>query len=236
MNKTTIEWTEITWNPTTGCTKITEGCKNCYAEKMANRLKAMGTPKYQHGFDLTLHRDTLLEPYSWKKPKVVFVNSMSDLFHEDVPFEFIQEVFAVMNNNPKHIFQVLTKRADILEQYSPILNWTENIWMGVTVESNRQYKRVDYLRKSGAFIKFISCEPLLSSIKDISLFEIDWVIVGGESGPNARPIKKEWVIEMKDICQSQNIPFFFKQWGGTNKKKAGSMLDGTCYKSVPLCV
>ena len=235
MNKTKIEWTEITWNPTTGCTKITEGCKNCYAEKMSKRLKAMGTPKYQHGFDLTLHRDTLLEPYSWKKPKVVFVNSMSDLFHEDVPFEFIQEVFTVMNNSPKHIFQVLTKRADILEQYSPILNWTENIWMGVTVESYRQYKRVDHLRKSGAFIKFISCEPLLSSIKEISLFEIDWVIVGGESGPNARPIMKEWVIEMKNICQSQNIPFFFKQWGGTNKKKAGSMLDGIYYKSVPLC-
>jgi len=172
MNKTTIEWTEITWNPTTGCTKITEGCKNCYAEKMAKRLKAMGTPKYQNGFDLTLHRDTLLEPYSWKKPKVVFVNSMSDLFHEDVPLEFIQEVFSVMNNNPKHIFQVLTKRADILEQYSPILNWTENIWMGVTIESNRQYQRVDHLRRSGAFIKFISCEPLLSSIKEIALFEI----------------------------------------------------------------
>jgi len=234
MNKTTIEWTEITWNPTTGCTKITEGCKNCYAEKMAKRLKAMGTPKYQNGFDLTLHHDRLFEPYSWKKPKVVFVNSMSDLFHEDVPLEFIQEVFSVMNNNPNHIFQVLTKRADILEQYSPILNWTENIWMGVTVESNRHYKRVDHLRRSGAFIKFISCEPLLSSLKEITLFEIDWVIVGGESGTNARPIKKEWVIEMRDVCQSQKIPFFFKQWGGTNKKKAGSMLDGFYYKSVPL--
>lgn len=233
MNKTTIEWTEITWNPTTGCTKITEGCKNCYAEKMAKRLKAMGTPKYQNGFDLTLHHDTLLEPYSWKKPKVVFVNSMSDLFHEDVPLEFIQEVFSVMNNNPKHIFQVLTKRADILDQYSPILNWSENIWMGVTVESDRHYRRVDHLRRSGAFVKFLSCEPLLTSLMEVNLFEIDWVIVGGESGPNSRPIKKEWVLELKDNCEARDIPFFFKQWGGTNKKKAGSLLDGLSYKNIP---
>jgi len=236
MNKTTIEWTEITWNPTTGCTKITEGCKNCYAEKMAKRLKAMGTPKYQNGFDLTLHRDTILEPYSWKKPKVVFVNSMSDLFHEDVPLEFIQEVFSVMNNNPKHIFQVLTKRADILDQYSPILNWSENIWMGVTVESDRHYRRVDHLRRSGAFVKFLSCEPLLTSLMEVNLFEIDWVIVGGESGPNSRPIKKEWVLELKDNCEAWDIPFFFKQWGGSNKKKAGSMLDGVFYKNIPLSV
>jgi len=236
MNKTTIEWTEITWNPTTGCTKITEGCKNCYAEKMAKRLKAMGTPKYQNGFDLTLHRDTILEPYSWKKPKVVFVNSMSDLFHEDVPLEFIQEVFSVMNNNPKHIFQVLTKRADILDQYSPILNWSENIWMGVTVESDRHYRRVDHLRRSGAFVKFLSCEPLLTSLMEVNLFEIDWVIVGGESGPNSRPIKKEWVLELKDNCEAWDIPFFFKQWGGTNKKKAGSLLDGVSFKNIPMGV
>lgn len=236
MNRTRIEWTEITWNPSTGCTKISEGCKNCYAEKMARRLQLMGTSKYENGFDLTLHRDTLRDPFSWKKPKLVFVNSMSDLFHEDVPLDFIQEVFCVMNNNPDHIFQILTKRADILERYSPILNWSENIWMGVTVESNRHYYRVDHLRRTGASIKFISCEPLLSSIKEINLFEIDWVIVGGESGPNARPMKKEWVIEMKDKCQLQSIPFFFKQWGGTNKKKNGSMLDGIYYKNIPICI
>jgi protein gp37 len=236
MNRTRIEWTEITWNPSTGCTKISEGCKNCYAEKMARRLQLMGTSKYENGFDLTLHRDTLRDPYSWGKPKLVFVNSMSDLFHEDVPLDFIQEVFSVMNNNPDHIFQVLTKRADILERYSPILNWSENIWMGVTVESNRHYYRADHLRRTGASIKFISCEPLLSSIKEINLFEIDWVIVGGESGPNARPMNKEWVIEMKDKCQLQSIPFFFKQWGGTNKKKNGSMLDGAYYKNIPICI
>ena len=236
MNRTKIEWTEVTWNPTTGCTKISEGCKNCYAEKMAERLRAMGTPKYENGFDLAMHPNTLSDPYSWKKPKVVFVNSMSDLFHEDVPLPFIKEVFAVMNDNPKHIFQVLTKRADILEQYSPILNWSENIWMGVTVESNRHYSRVDHLRRSGAFVKFLSCEPLLTSLKEINLFEIDWVIVGGESGSNARPIKKDWVVELKDMCEVQDTPFFFKQWGGKNKKKAGSMLDGVYYKNIPMAI
>jgi protein gp37 len=236
MNKTKIEWTDITWNPTTGCTKISEGCQNCYAEKMARRLKVMGTPKYENGFKLTVHTETLSEPYSWKKPKVVFVNSMSDLFHENMPLSFIQDVFSVMNENPKHIFQVLTKRADILEQYSSLLNWTENIWMGVTVESDRHYDRVDHLRRSGAFIKFLSCEPLLSSLENINLFEIDWVIVGGESGTNARPIKKKWVVEIMNSCDAQRIPFFFKQWGGKNKKKAGSMLDGVEYKNIPISV
>ena len=234
MSKTKIEWTEVSWNPTTGCTKISDGCKNCYAEKMAKRLRAMGNPKYRHGFNLTIHSDTLLDPYSWKKPKVVFVNSMSDLFHEDLPLSFIQEVFMVMNNNPMHIFQILTKRADLLEHYSPLLNWSENIWMGVTVESDRHYNRVDHLRKSGAFVKFISCEPLLTSLKDFNLFEIDWVIVGGESGSKARPINKNWVIEIKDICETKDIPFFFKQWGGINKKKTGSQLDGVYYKNFPI--
>lgn len=234
MNKTKIEWTEITWNPITGCTKISEGCKNCYAEKLSNRLKAMGTPKYEAGFSLSIHPETLNEPFSWKKPKVVFVNSMSDLFHEDVPLSFIQEVFGVMNNNPRHIFQVLTKRADLLEQYTSLLNWTENIWMGVTVESFRHYDRTDHLKRTGAFIKFLSCEPLLSPLTDINLFDIDWVIVGGESGPMARPIKKEWVVEIKDLCIRENVPFFFKQWGGANKKKAGCLLDGNVYKSVPV--
>ena len=194
----------------------------------------MGIPKYKNGFNLEVHSETLTEPYSWKKSKVVFVNSMSDLFHEEMPFSFIQEVFSVMNNNPQHIFQVLTKRADILEQYSPILNWSENIWMGVTVESKHHYGRINHLRNSGAFVKFLSCEPLLSTLNDINLFEIDWVIVGGESGAKSRPIKKGWVIEIRDICQSQNIPFFFKQWGGSNKKKTGSILDGVYYKNIPL--
>jgi len=183
-----------------------------------------------------MHPEKLNEPYKLKKPSIIFVNSMSDLFHEDVPITFIQEVFTVMNNNPKHIFQVLTKRAEILEEYSPILNWTENIWMGVTVESDCHYNRIDHLRRSGAFIKFLSCEPLLTSLKDVNLFEIDWVIVGGESGSKARPIQKNWVIEIKDICESKDIPFFFKQWGGTNKKKTGSMLDGVFYKNIPVCL
>lgn len=234
MKSTKIEWTEITWNPSTGCTKISEGCKNCYAEKMAKRLKAMGTAKYQNEFELTIHADTLNEPYTWKKPQMVFVNSMSDMFHENMPLSFIKKVFGVMNDNPKHTFQVLTKRADILEKYSTLLNWSENIWMGVTVESNKHLQRVDSLRNTGACVKFLSCEPLLTSIKNINLFEIDWVIVGGESGANSRPIKKEWVVEIKDKCYSQNIPFFFKQWGGFNKKKAGSLLDGVEYKKIPV--
>ena len=236
MNRTKIEWTDFSWNPTSGCTKISEGCLNCYAEKMSKRLKAMGTPKYRNGFDLTLHSETLKEPYSWKKSKMVFVNSMSDLFHEDVPLSFIQEVFTVMNNNPRHIFQILTKRADILERYSPFLKWSTNIWMGVTVESDLHFSRIDHLRRTGAIVKFLSCEPLLTSLKNMNLFEIDWVIVGGESGVKVRPIEKEWVIEIKDMCQSINIPFFFKQWGGTNKKKTGSLLDGISYKNIPLCV
>jgi protein gp37 len=234
MAQTKIEWTEVSWNPSTGCTKISEGCKYCYAEKMAHRLKAMGQNKYRNDFELTIHEDSLKEPYSWRKPQIVFVNSMSDLFHQDMPLSFIKKVFAVMNDNPRHIFQVLTKRADILEKYSPLLIWSENIWMGVSIESDKYLYRADALRKTGAFIKFLSCEPLLSSISNINLFEIDWVIVGGESGSNARPVKKEWVVEIKDKCQSQNIPFFFKQWGGFNKKKAGCLLDGVEYKKIPV--
>jgi protein gp37 len=233
MKQTKIEWTEITWNPITGCSKVSEGCKNCYAEKMAFRLKAMGVSKYNTGFSVALHPDSLNEPYNWKNSKVVFVNSMSDLFHEDIPFEFIQNVFSVMNDNPQHIFQILTKRANILEQYSSLLNWSENIWMGVTIENDKHYDRINHLRKTGAFIKFLSCEPLLSSIHDINLFEIDWVIAGGESGPNARPVKKEWIIEIRDRCIEKDIPFFFKQWGGFNKKKNGCELDGIIYKNVP---
>jgi len=230
---TKIEWTDITWNPTTGCTKISSGCKNCYAEKMALRLKAMHLEKYAKGFDLAIHPELLCEPYSWKLPRMVFVNSMSDLFHEGVPFEFIKQIFKVMNENPKHIFQVLTKRADKLVEFNEKLNWSSNIWLGVTVEDNKQLNRIDKLRKTDAKVKFLSCEPLLSSLKNINLQKIDWVIVGGESGTNARPIEKIWVEEIKNSCEIYQVPFFFKQWGGRNKKENGRLLNGEIYSEMP---
>ncbi|MCF8360537.1 MAG: phage Gp37/Gp68 family protein [Prolixibacteraceae bacterium] len=233
MSSSKIEWTESTWNPTTGCTKISSGCVNCYAEKMAMRLKAMGTPKYANGFKVTLHEDCLSEPYSWKKPKVIFVNSMSDLFHEDIPFEFIEKVFKVMNENPQHIFQVLTKRAELLLEYSPKLNWTSNIWMGVTVENFEAKRRIDYLRQTTAAIKFLSCEPLISDLGKLYLENINWVIVGGESGPKSRPIKEDWVLDIFNQCKTIDIPFFFKQWGGVNKKKTGKELQGVIYQEMP---
>jgi len=236
MKKTKIEWTETTWNPTTGCTKISLGCKYCYAERMAQRLKAMGVKKYKHGFKLSLHPEVLTEPYAWRNPRTVFVNSMSDLFHEDMPFEYIQKVFKVMNENLRHTFQVLTKRADILAEYSQYLNWTKNIWMGVTVESQQFTNRIDELRKTGAFVKFLSLEPLITKIKIDDLTAIDWVIVGGESGPNARPIQHEWVLDLKNQCKTQNVPFFFKQWGGVNKKKTGRLLEGKIWDEMPLIV
>jgi protein gp37 len=233
MNDSKIEWTESTWNPTTGCTKISSGCANCYAERMAARLKAMGTPKYANGFEVTLHEDCLSEPYSWKKPKVIFVNSMSDLFHENIPFEFIEKVFKVMNENPQHIFQVLTKRAELLVEYSPKLNWTSNIWMGVTIENFKAKHRIDYLRLTGAAIKFLSCEPLITDLGNIDLKKINWVIVGGESGPKSRPIKEDWVLDIFSQCKNADIPFFFKQWGGVNKKKNGKELQGEIYQEMP---
>jgi protein gp37 len=231
--KTKIEWTEVTWNPATGCTKISSGCKNCYAEKMAKRLKAMGVPKYKNGFELSIHPSVLAEPYSWKESKVVFVNSMSDLFHEEMPFEFIEKVFRVMNENPRHIFQVLTKRADVLAEYAHKLNWTENIWMGVTVESAPYLNRIDILRTIPAFVKFLSLEPLLSPLTGLILDGIDWVIVGGESGAGARPVQKEWVLDIMENCHRSDVPFFFKQWGGMNKKKNGRMLEGKFYSEMP---
>jgi protein gp37 len=233
MSSSKIEWTESTWNPTTGCSKISSGCANCYAERMAMRLKAMGTPKYANGFDVTLHEDCLTEPYSWKKPKVIFVNSMSDLFHEDIPFSFIEKVFKVMNENLQHIFQVLTKRAELLLEFSPKLNWTSNIWMGVTVEDFKATGRIDYLRQTSATIKFLSCEPLISDLGNLDLQKINWVIVGGESGPKSRPIKEDWVIDIFNQCKSADIPFFFKQWGGVNKKKTGKELQGEIYHEMP---
>lgn len=233
MARTKIEWTESTWNPTTGCTKISAGCKNCYAERMSHRLMAMGVEKYKKGFRLALHPSSLSEPYKWKKPRMVFVNSMSDLFHEAMPLDYIKSVFNVMNDNPKHVFQVLTKRAEILTKYNCLLNWTDNIWMGVTIEDYTQLDRLNHLRKSSATIKFLSLEPLLTKLPQLDLSDIDWVIVGGESGPNSRPIKKEWVLEIQNNCSEQNVPFFFKQWGGTNKKRTGRELNGQTFNEMP---
>lgn len=233
MKPSKIEWTESTWNPSTGCTKISTGCTNCYAEVMSRRLQSMGTKKYKDGFNLSCHHEELKTPYTWKKPRIVFVNSMSDLFHENMPIDFIKEVFKVMNDCPQHTFQVLTKRADILEKYCNQLYWTPNIWMGLTVESNSFTKRIDALRNVPSRIKFLSIEPLLSEMPNLNLLNIDWVIVGGESGPKARPIKEEWVIEIKEQCEEKNIPFFFKQWGGKNKKANGKLLQGKIYCQMP---
>jgi protein gp37 len=234
MAQSSIEWTEMTWNPVTGCTKISSGCKFCYAEIMTRRLKGMGLEKYCNGFDLALHEDALEIPYTWKKSKLVFVNSMSDLFHRDVPLSFVQKVFDVMNQNPKHIFQVLTKRADILLKYSAKLNWTPNIWMGVTVENSDTLSRIDYLKLTPAHLKFLSCEPLLGPLGGIDLNGINWVIVGGESGRNPRSMKEDWVIEIQEKCKVFGVPFFFKQWGGRNKKKTGSELQGRMFKEMPM--
>lgn len=228
-----IEWTELTWNPTTGCNKVSQGCKFCYAEVMARRLKAMGLNKYRNGFKLTLHEDALKIPYGWKSPKIVFVNSMSDLFHKDIKLAFIQRVFKVMNDNPQHVFQVLTKRADILYDFNKKLNWTHNIWMGVSVENENELWRVDYLEKTKAKTKFLSLEPLLGPLTKLKLNKIDWVIVGGESGRRPRPMKSEWVYEIFEKCEKANVKFFFKQWGGTNKKKTGRLLNGRTYDDMP---
>jgi protein gp37 len=235
MAQSSIEWTEMTWNPVTGCDKISAGCKFCYAEVMSKRLKAMGVEKYQNEFKLTIHEDELATPYKWKKSKVVFVNSMSDLFHKDVPIEFIQKVFRVMKENPQHVFQVLTKRADVMLYYDKEgwLDWSHNIWMGVSVENSKVMNRIDLLRQSNARTKFLSCEPLIGPLPNLKLKGIDWVIVGGESGRKPRPMKKEWVLDIKQQCEKSDVAFFFKQWGGTNKKKTGNLLDGKKYIEMP---
>ena len=228
-----IEWTESTWNPVTGCTKISDGCKNCYAERLAKRLKAMGQKNYQNGFKLTLQEQALELPLSWKKPKTIFVNSMSDLFHKDVPLTFIQKVFKTMAKADWHQFQVLTKRSDRLLEFSKVLDWKPHIWMGVSVENQKVTHRIDELRETDAHIKFLSIEPLLSSLPNLDLSGIDWVIVGGESGPKARPMKEEWVLEIKDQCKAFGVPFFFKQWGGVWKKKTGRTLQGKTWDEMP---
>lgn len=234
MAQTSIEWTELTWNPVTGCTKISPGCKFCYAEVMSKRLKAMGVDKYKDGFKkVRIHKDALAIPYTWKKSKVVFVNSMSDLFHKDVPLEFIQRVFQVMRDNGQHVFQVLTKRADRLAEISDQLIWPHNVWMGVSVEDERVTERIDFLRQCGARVKFLSCEPLIGPLSNLNLFGIDWVIVGGESGHKPRPMDPDWVLDIQEQCQQSNVAFFFKQWGGKNKKKAGRELNGKTYDEMP---
>ena len=228
-----IEWTEATWNPLTGCTKISIGCRNCYAERMARRLQAMGQPNYANGFRLTVHEQALGLPLQWKRPAAVFVNSMSDLFHEEVPADFIRQVFGVMSRAFWHRFQVLTKRSERLLKLAPSLRWTSNIWMGVTVESQDYAFRIDHLRRTGAGTKFISCEPLLGPMPNLQLNRIDWVIVGGESGPGARPMECEWELGIRNQCQRAKVPFFFKQWGGFNKKRAGRLLEGRVWGEMP---
>lgn len=233
MAKSKIEWTEMTWNPVTGCTKISDGCLNCYAAGFAKRLKAMGNPRYVNGFNVTLHEDLIDLPRQWTKPRKVFVNSMSDLFHKDVPDEFILKVFKTMNECPQHQFQVLTKRPERFVMLNDKINWTPNIWLGVTVESNQYLDRIDYLRNTNACVKFISAEPLLSSLGNINLDGIDWLIVGGESGHHSRPIEEEWVIQLRDVAKDKDVAFFFKQWGGFNKKKNGKMLQGKIIQEYP---
>jgi protein gp37 len=236
MAQSRIEWTEMTWNPTTGCDKISAGCKFCYAEIMSKRLKAMGVEKYRNNFKVTTHNDELDTPYHWKSSKMVFVNSMSDLFHKNIPIDFIRRVFKVMKENPQHVFQILTKRADILAYYDSEgwLEWTHNIWMGVSVEDEKVVNRIDLLRKTSARVKFLSCEPLIGPLQGMNLNGIDWVIVGGESGRTPRPIEKKWVLDIKSQCNNASVAFFFKQWGGTNKKKSGRKLNGKVYSEMPM--
>ncbi len=228
-----IEWTQSTWNPLTGCNKVSPGCANCYAERMAKRLHAMGVSQYSDNFKLTLHEKSLELPLSWKKPQIIFVNSMSDLFHKEVPKDFIKKVFNVMNRAHWHTFQVLTKRAERLEEVSPKVNWSKNIWMGVSVETERFTFRIDHLRRTQAFVKFLSLEPLLGPLPKLNLKGIDWAIVGGESGPGARPMDGSWVLEIKKQCQKSKVPFFFKQWGGVWKKRAGRLLQGRTWDQMP---
>lgn len=231
--KSSIEWTESTWNPVTGCTKISAGCANCYAERMARRLQAMGQANYANGFQLTLHEEMLDLPLRWKKPQTIFVNSMSDLFHDEVSDDFILRIFSVMNRASWHRFQILTKRSARLVEMNSILPWSSNIWMGVTVENQKCTIRLEHLRKTSASIKFLSMEPLLGPVSDLDLNGIDWVILGGESGPGARPMEKEWVVEIRDACLKNDVPFFFKQWGGVHKKAAGRQLEGRIWSEMP---
>lgn len=232
-NNSHIEWTEATWNPVTGCTKISHGCKNCYAERLALRLKRMGVARYRNGFKIALHPDVLKLPQTWKKPKLVFVNSMSDLFHVDVPLTYIRQVFDVMSSCPQHTFQVLTKRGDRLAQVADQLPWPSNIWMGVSVENSSVTARIDHLRKVPAQVRFLSIEPLLGPLNDLNLTGIHWVILGGESGPHAREMRSEWVDAIYRQCRNASVPFFFKQWGGVRKDLTGRTLHNRTYDEMP---
>jgi len=232
--KSSIEWTESTWNPLTGCSKVSPGCKHCYAERMSARLQAMGQPNYVKGFELAMHRGALELPLKWKKPQTIFVNSMSDLFHKMVPTEFILRAFDVMRRADWHQYQILTKRSDRLLELSARLPWMPHIWMGVSVENEDYMYRIDHLRKTGAMVKFLSLEPLLGPLPRLDLRAIDWVIVGGESGPRARPMDPAWVADVRNQCRKAKVPFFFKQWGGTNKKKNGRTLEGRTWDEMPL--
>lgn len=232
-DNSSIEWTEATWNPVTGCDKISPGCKFCYAERLSVRLKAMGQKNYVNGFDLTLHESAIGIPLTWRKPRTIFVNSMSDLFHKDVPQDFVLRVFETMRKADWHQYQVLTKRADRLLELDSVLPWAAHIWQGVSVESDDYTFRIDLLRKTHARIRFLSLEPLLGPLPKLNLRGIHWVIVGGESGPGARPMKEAWVTDIRDQCRKAKVPFFFKQWGGVNKKKAGRELDGRTWDEMP---
>ena len=231
--KSNIEWTEMTWNPVTGCTKISPGCKNCYAERMARRLKAMGAPRYANGFRATLHEDLVDAPRRWKQSRLVFVNSMSDLFQDDVPLDFIARIFRTMEECPHHTFQILTKRSERLRRVAAMLPWPRNIWMGVSVESARVAFRVDDLSGVPAHVRFLSCEPLIGPLDGLRLQDIHWVIVGGESGPHARPMEPNWVMSILQQCRVARVPFFFKQWGGVRKDRTGRSLNGRVYNEMP---
>ena len=244
-DRSAIEWTEATWNPTTGCDRVSRGCDNCYAMTLAKRLKAMGQPRYQRdgdprtsgpGFGLTVHPDGLRLPLTWKRPRIVFVNSMSDLFHAQVPVAFVRQVFDVMAATPQHTYQVLTKRARRLRRLAPSLTWPANLWVGVSVEDGDAVDRIDDLRAVPAVVRFLSCEPLLGPLPDLTLDGIGWVIAGGESGVNARPMDPAWVESLRDHCLSDGVPFFFKQWGGRTPKQGGRTLDGRTWDDMPLTV
>jgi protein gp37 len=228
-----IEWTGSTWNPVTGCTKVSPGCTHCYAERMSLRLQAMGQANYINGFRVTLHNHMLELPLHWRKPQMIFVNSMSDLFHEDVPLSFIQDVFSVMRRASRHTFQILTKRSERLAVLSQQIDWPDNVWMGVTVENSDCIFRIDHLRSCGAVVKFLSLEPLLGTLSGLNLDRIDWVIVGGESGPGARQMDRNWVTGIHEQCRNSSVPFFFKQWGGVRKKQAGRVLEGRLWDERP---
>ena len=229
-----IEWTDATWNPITGCNKVSPGCKLCYAERLAKRLKATGMAKYRNGFEVALHPDALDIPLRWRKPRTIFVNSMSDLFHEQVPDEFVRDVFGVMEQAYWHRYQVLTKRPERVANLTDLLPWPQQVWLGVSVESEAYAHRIDLLRQSGAAVKFLSLEPLLGPLPDLNLDGIDWVIVGGESGPGARPMAEDWALEIRDQCQDAGLPFYFKQWGGVFKKRYGRELDGRTWDDMPV--